>query len=51
VFNVLIKLLPVFLSTKENYLKVEGKAISVQARTGPEGTSRFRLPDFTIIDT
>jgi hypothetical protein len=34
-----------------NIRKQEGKAISLQARTGPEGFRRLRLPDFKIIGT
>ena len=49
--NDLIKLLPAFLSTKENYIKVKGKAIPVQAWTGHEGCSRLRLPHFKTIGT
>jgi hypothetical protein len=30
---------------------VKGKAISVQAWTGPEGSRRLRLPDFKTIGT
>jgi hypothetical protein len=30
---------------------VKGKAISLQAWTGPEGSMRFRLPDFKTIGT
>ena len=33
---------PVFIT----FLSVKGKAIPLQARTGPEGSSRLRLPDF-----
>jgi hypothetical protein len=29
----------------------KGKAIPVQAWTGPEGSKRFRLPDFMTIGT
>jgi hypothetical protein len=29
----------------------KGKAIPLQACTGPEGSRRYRLPDFKIIDT
>jgi len=29
----------------------QGKAISLQAWTGPEGSRRLRLPDFTTIGT
>jgi hypothetical protein len=29
----------------------KGKAIPLQARTGPEGSRRLRLPDFKIIGT
>ena len=31
--------------------KKKGKAIPLQAWTGPEGSSRLRLPDFKIIGT
>jgi len=31
--------------------KVKGKAIPLQAWTGPEGSRRLRLPDFKTIDT
>jgi len=33
------------------YFKVKGKAIPLQAWTGPEGSRRLRLPDFKTIDT
>jgi len=33
----------------EEYIKE--KAISLQARTGPEGSRRLRLPDFKTIVT
>jgi hypothetical protein len=34
------------------YLKqVKGKAIQLQALTGPEGSRRFRFPDFKTIGT
>jgi hypothetical protein len=29
----------------------KGKAIPIQALTGPEGSRRLRLPDFKIIGT
>jgi hypothetical protein len=32
-------------------IKVKGKAIPLQAWTGPEGSRRFRLPDFMAIGT
>ena len=32
-------------------LKVKGKAIPLQAWTGPEGSRRLRLPDFKTIGT
>jgi hypothetical protein len=38
-----------FNSDVFNYLK--GKAIPLQAWTGPEGSRSLRLPDFKIIDT
>jgi hypothetical protein len=31
--------------------KSEGKAIPLQALTGPEGSRRLRIPDFKTIDT
>jgi hypothetical protein len=31
--------------------KVKGKAIPLQALTGPEGSRRLRLPDFKTIGT
>jgi hypothetical protein len=31
--------------------KCKGKAIPLQALTGPEGSRRLRLPDFKIIST
>jgi hypothetical protein len=45
---------------KENYLKsdcdssiykVKGKAIPLQALTGPEGSRMLKFPDFKTIDT
>jgi len=33
-------------SEKPNLVKVETKAIPLQAWTGPEGSRRLRLPDF-----
>ena len=32
-------------------VKVTGKAIPLQASTGPEGSRRLRLPDFKTIGT
>ena len=32
-------------------VKVKGKAIPLQAWTGPEGSRRLRLPDFKTIGT
>jgi hypothetical protein len=32
-------------------VKVRGKAIPLQAMTGPEGSRRLRLPDFKTIGT
>ena len=34
-----------------NLKKVKGKAIPLQARTGPEGSKRLRLPDFKTVGT
>jgi hypothetical protein len=44
------------LSYQSNFIvkqmwKVKGKAIPVQAWTGPKGSRRLRLPDFKTIDT
>ena len=33
------------------FLKDKGKAVSLQARCGPEGSRRFRLPDFMSFGT
>jgi hypothetical protein len=30
----------------KQYVKVKGKAVPLQAWTGPEGSRRLRLPDF-----
>jgi hypothetical protein len=32
-------------------VKVKGKAIPLQTRTGPEGSSRIKLPDFKATGT
>jgi hypothetical protein len=34
-----------------HYIKVKGKAIPLQAWTGPEGSRRLRIPDFKTIST
>ena len=34
-----------------NYGREKGKAIPLQAWTGPEGSRRLRLPDFKTIGT
>jgi hypothetical protein len=34
-----------------NEIKVKGKAILLQALSGPEGSRRLRLPDFKTIST
>jgi hypothetical protein len=34
-----------------NNLTLQGKAIPLQPLTGPEGSSRLRLPDFMTIGT
>jgi len=34
-----------------NYIEVKGKAMPLQAWTGPGGSRRPRLPDFKKIDT
>jgi hypothetical protein len=33
------------------YLRTSGKAIPLQALTGPEGSRRLRLPDFKTVGT
>jgi hypothetical protein len=33
------------------HVKGKGKAIPLQAWTGPEGVRRLRLPDFKTLDT
>jgi hypothetical protein len=37
------------VTSRKGYVK--GKAISLQALTGPEGSRRLRLPDFMKIGT
>jgi hypothetical protein len=37
--------------TKLLPVKGNGKAIPLQALTGPEGSRRLRLPDFKTVDT
>jgi len=39
------------LSVAHNWCKDKGKAIPLQASTGPEGSRRLRLPDFMTIGT
>jgi len=34
-----------------SYLYLKGKAIPLQAWTGPEGSRRLRLPDFKTVST
>jgi hypothetical protein len=36
---------------KYGFVKVKGTAIPLEALTGPEGSSRLRLPDFKTIGT
>jgi len=38
-------------STKFVHVKDKGKAIPLQAWTGPEGARRLRLPDFKTVGT
>ena len=40
-----------YLCTLGNVYLVEGKAVPLQAWTGPEGSRRVRLPDFKTIGT
>jgi hypothetical protein len=35
----------------KNYACIKGKAIPLEALTGPEGSSRLRFPDFKTIGT
>jgi len=42
---------PACFSQSCGHLQGKGKAIPVQAWTGPEGSRRLRLPDFKIIGT
>jgi hypothetical protein len=37
-------------TTKESKNKCKGKAIPLQAWTGPEGPRRLKLPDFSTIN-
>jgi hypothetical protein len=39
------------ISSQERYAKKNGKAIPLQARTGPEGSRSLRLPEFKKIGT
>jgi hypothetical protein len=34
-----------------NYVSLKGKAIPLQAWTGPEGSRRLKLPDFKTVGT
>jgi len=40
-----------YLSVKVTFITIKGKAIPLQAWTGPEGSRRLRLPDFKTIVT
>jgi hypothetical protein len=44
-------LFPNFNNTVVGHLLIKGKAIPLQPLTGPEGSSRLRLPDFKTIST
>jgi hypothetical protein len=37
--------------TEGDKVKIRGKAIPLQALTGPEGSRRLRLPDFKTVGT
>jgi hypothetical protein len=41
----------VYISHISRFFEVKGKAIPLQALTGPEGSRRLRLPDFKTIGT
>jgi hypothetical protein len=47
----LSRLTSVLLRVLLNKIKAKGKAIPLQAWTGPEGSRRLRLPDFKAIGT
>ena len=42
---------PLFISRHKIKGKGQGKAIPLQAWTGPEGSRRLRLPDFKTFNT
>jgi len=46
-----MKLMQIIPSLCFNYKKAKGKAIPIQAWTGPEHSRRFRFPDFQTIGT
>jgi len=51
IINSITKLHLVGISTELMNILGKGKAIPLQAWTGPEGSSRMRLPDFKTIGT
>ena len=47
-----LKLISVNLTIKQKWVSLgKGKAIPLQAWTGPEGSRRLRLPDFKTFGT
>jgi hypothetical protein len=40
-----------FINVTTKYSKGKGKAIPLQAWTGPEDSRRLRFPDFKTVDT
>jgi hypothetical protein len=54
VMNVGVAMPPVCycnLFSEKSVLHIKGKAIPLQAWTGPEGSRRLRLPDFKTVGT
>jgi hypothetical protein len=47
----IVGLIQMLIVVKVLNLNGKGKAISLQALTGPEGSRRIRIPDFKAIDT
>ena len=46
-----IKIILSYNPASHSLLKGKGKAVPLQAWTGPEGSRRLRLPDFKTIGT
>ena len=50
-WTILTKIYRVLPQSLQATVEVKGNAIPVQTWTGPEGSRRFRLPDFKTIST